>query len=62
MSRGRLSGSVIVTDSPVESRKPTPDILSTQKIESRIEITTTSASFLAIAVLISKYETTVEIK
>ena len=43
---------MIVTDFPVESRKPTPAILSTQKIESRIEI----------AVLISKYEVTVENK
>ena len=45
-----------------EVRKPTPDMLSTQKIESRIEITNTSASRSAIAVLISKYDVTVETK
>ena len=45
-----------------EVRKPTPDMLSTQKIESRIEITDTSASRSAIAVLISKYDVTVETK
>ena len=60
MSRGRLSGSVIVTDISAESKKPTPDILSTQKIESRTEISATSASRSAIALLMSKYEAILE--
>ena len=52
----------IVSDPPVESRKPTLDMLSTQNINSRIEIAATSVSRSAIAVLISKYEATVETK
>ena len=47
---------------PVESRKPTLDMLATQKIESRMEVAATSASRSAIAVLTSKYEATVETK
>ena len=62
MSRGRLSGSVIVTDFSAKSRKPTPEILSTQKIESRIEISAASTSRSAIVVLISKVETIVDTK
>ena len=49
-------------DFPVESRKPTPDILTTLKMEPRIETDADSASRSAIAVLISKYEATVETK
>ena len=49
-------------DFPVESRKPTPDILTTLKMEPRIETDADSASRSAIAVLISKYDATVEIK
>ena len=51
-----------MTDFPFESRKLTPDILSIQKIESRIEIAAAATSRSAIAVLLSKYEATVETK
>ena len=61
-SRGRLSGSSIVANFPCEARKSTLDMLSTQKIESRIEIAAASASRSVIAVLISKYDATVETK
>ena len=47
-------------DFPVESRKSTLDILATLKIKSRMEIDAASASRSAIAVLVSKYETTIE--
>ena len=53
---------MIVTDFPVESKKPIPDILSTHKNESRIETAAVSASCSAIAVLISKFQATVETK
>ena len=59
ISSGRWSGSVIVTDFPLELRKPTPIMLPTRKIESRMESAAVSASLSAIAVFISKYVATV---
>ena len=57
-----VSGSFIVTNFPFELKNPTPEILSTQKIKSRIEIAAASAFCPAIAVLVSKSDATVETK
>ena len=59
---GRLSGSFIVTNFPFEVKKPISVMLSTHKIESWIQIAVYSVSRLAITVLVSKYDATVETK